>query len=569
MATSIVTTAEKWNTKIQPDFTSSSEGNHDRKRPLPSNWLWFCVGCILLLFSYGVNNIALAAWLSPVFLLHFVRRQKWQVWMPLLLLAQIAGSAFQMRGMIPVLGTAFYVSLIIGGFQSLIPFAADAWLAGRIGGIASTLVFPCTWTALDYLTSLGSFGSWGAAGYSQYGELALLQILSVTGLWGLTFLIGWFASASNYLWDEGYVSKPARHAACLCLATVAAVILLGGMRLSFFPPSSETVRIASLSRRPTAEPGGQLIDHILANQATTGELTEFRNWAERVNDDLLLRADREAQAGAKIVFWAEGNGLVLKQDEAALLAKGSELAAKDHIYLGLAIGVLNPGQNKPLENKLVVAGPDGKIEMNYYKAHPVPGEEEAISVTNDGRLQVMETGFGHISAVICFDGDFPQLLAQAGALNSDLVLDPSNDWQAIDPWHTEMASLRAIEQGVNLDRQTSHGLSAAFDYQGRTLAAMDHFHSSDYAMVADVPTRGVRTIYSKFGDWFAWLTIVGSLALIAAAFSPLWSKKWMRTADASVVDAHAPGGYRVVAQREMERRRSSIVKDSTFCGPDF
>ncbi len=83
-----------------------------------------------------------------------------------------------------------------------------------------------------------------------------------------------------------------------------------------------------------------------------------------------------------------------------------------------------------------------------------------------------------------------------------------------------MASFRAIEQGFNLDRQTSHGLSAAFDYQGRSLAAMDHFQSSDYAMVAYLPTKGVRTIYSHLGDWFAWLNLPGFLALIVAAFRP-------------------------------------------------
>ncbi len=484
------------------------------------SWPWFTVGSVLLFFSYGANNVALAAWLSPLFLLHFVRRQGWQVWMPLLLVAQTAASAFQLRGMFPVAGTAYYVFLVIGSLQTIIPFAADAWLARRIAGIASTLVFPCTWTTLDYLTSFGSFGSWGAAGYSQYGELALLQILSVTGLWGLTFLMGWFASACNYLWDEGYDSKPARKAVYLCFATMAAAILLGGLRLSFFPPSSETVRIASLSKRTVgAEPA---LDRLLANKATAGDLTEIRKWAGGVNDDLLLRADREAQDGAKIVFWAEGNAFVLKQDEAALLARGSELAAKDHIYFGMALAVLNPGAAKPLENKLVVAGPDGNMAMDYYKAHPVPGEEAAMSLTKDGRLQILETPFGRVSAVICFDGDFPQLLAQAGALRSDLVLDPSNDWQAIDPWHTQMASFRAIEQGVNLDRQTSHGLSAAFDYQGRTLAAMDHFHASDYAMVADLPTRGVQTVYSRLGDWFGWLNLAAFLLLMIAAFRTNW-----------------------------------------------
>jgi apolipoprotein N-acyltransferase len=514
------------NKVVEPGFRLPIEDRSKLKTSSFSTWLWFSLGCVLLLFSYGVNNVALAAWLSPVFLLHFVRRQRWQIWVPLMFVAQIATSAFQLRGMVPVLGTAYYASLVIGGLQSLIPFAADAWLARRIGGISSTLIFPCTWTALDYLTSFGSFGSWGAAGYSQYGELALLQILSVTGLWGLTFLIGWFASASNYLWDEGYGFRPARNAGYLCFATITAVILVGGIRLSFFPPASETVRVASLSQRSIgAEPDSQIMDRLLANRAAAEELTEFRKWTEGVNDDLLLRADREAQGGAKIVFWAEGNAIVLKEDEGTLLARGSELAARDHIYLGMALGILNPGQNKPLENKFVVAGPDGKIVMDYYKSHPVPGEEAAMSVTKDGRLQVMKTSFGRISAIICFDADFPQLLAQAGVLNSDIVLDPSNDWRAIDPWHTEMASFRAIEQGVNLDRQTSHGLSQAFDYQGRSLAAMDYFRSSDYAMVADIPTRGVRTVYGRFGDWFAWLTIASLLFLMVAAFRPFQQKR--------------------------------------------
>ena len=130
--------------------------------------------------------------------------------------------------------------------------------------------------------------------------------------------------------------------------------------------------------------------------------------------------------------------------------------------------------------------PNGQLAWQYYKAHPVPGDEAAISLTQDGKLRTLDTPFGHLSSVICFDADFPQLLAQAGALGSDIVLAPSNDWRAIDPWHTQMASFRAIEQGVNFDRQTSDGLSAAFDYQGRSLSAMDHFHNTDYVMIADV-----------------------------------------------------------------------------------
>jgi apolipoprotein N-acyltransferase len=72
----------------------------------------------------------------------------------------------------------------------------------------------------------------------------------------------------------------------------------------------------------------------------------------------------------------------------------------------------------------------------------------------------------------------------------------------------KMASFRSIEQGFNLIRQTAGGLSAAYDYQGRRLAAMDHYQTAEYVMVSEVPMRGVRTIYARLGDWFAWVYLV-------------------------------------------------------------
>ncbi len=137
-----------------------------------------------------------------------------------------------------------------------------------------------------------------------------------------------------------------------------------------------------------------------------------------------------------------------------------------------------------------------------------------MQIRGEGKLRSLDTPYGRLSSVICFDADFPQLLTQAGALGADIVLDPSNDWREVDPWHTQMASFRAIEQGVNLVRQTSQGLSAAFDYQGRRLSAMDHYYTADYALVSEVPTRGVRTVYSRLRDWFAWMCAAAFLVLV-------------------------------------------------------
>jgi apolipoprotein N-acyltransferase len=488
----------------------TSTQRRDRPAGSPS-WRWLGIAAVLLLFSNGATTIPLAAWLAPVFMLRFVRGQSLKLGLPLAYALQVGAFTLQFRGMVLIPGIGYYLFLIVWGIPLVLPYVVDRLIAHKLSGLTASLVFPTAWAATEYVASHGPYGSWGSAAYSQYGNLPLLQILSVTGLWGITFLLGWFASVCNWLWDDSLESVCARRGAWLCFGTIAIVMLLGGARLAFFPPSSPTVRVASISaRQVTPLPSAELIDRIWQGNATRDERADFNVWAAATDNDLLARAEQEMQAGAKIVFWAEINAEVLKEDEAGFVARGGDLAAKYHAYLGIALAVHNEGMTPSVENKLILIKPDGHVAWEYNKVRPVPGD---LQILGDGKLRVLETPYGQVSSIICFDGDFSQVLAQAGTLKADVLLDPSNDWRAIDPWHAQMASFRAIEQGVNLIRQTSNGLSAAFDYQGRRLAAMDHFQAADYAMVSQVPTRGVRTVYSLLGDWFAWACLVALAAL--------------------------------------------------------
>lgn len=481
-------------------------------------WLWIVIAASLLAFSNGAHTVPLAAWLAPVFLLRFVRGQDPKVGLPLTYLLLAAGFAFQFRGMVPIPGIGYYIFIVLWGITLVLPYVINRLLAHKLEGLTACLVFPAAWAATDYSLSRAPYGTWGSAAYSQYGNLALLQILSVTGLWGITFLIGWFAAVCNQLWEEGFDSNRARRGAWLCGGAIALVMLLGGARMALFPPSSQTVRVASISRR-NIEPelGNAVWGRLYGGQPTSEDRDAIRHWATAIDNDLLSRAEREMQAGAKIVFWAELNAPVLKEDETAFVARGESLAAKYHVYLGMSLNVLRSGTAPNVENKLVLVQPRGQVAWEYNKARPVPGLEAALQVPGDGKLRALDTPYGRMSSIICFDADFPQLLAQAGTLRTGLILDPSSDWRAIDPWHTQMASFRAIEQGFNLIRQTSQGLSAAFDYQGRPLSSMDHYQTTDYAMVSQVPTRGVSTTYARLGDWFGWLCVLGVACLAVMA----------------------------------------------------
>ena len=482
------------------------------------SWIWLAVAAVLLLFANGADTVPLAAWLAPLFLLRFVRGQRLQIGLPAAYLVLVAAFAFQFRGMVPIPGIGYYTFLAILGILLIVPYAIDRLLVRRLTGLRATFLFPTAWATTEFVMSKGPYGTWGSAAYSQYGNLPLLQIVSVTGLWGIAFLIGWFAATGNWVWEEGLDSKRVRQGAWLCAGTIAGVMLLGGVRLALFPPSSPTVRVASLSKRAIQpELSDAVAERMFTDKATSEDMVIIRRWAAAQDEDLLARAEGEMQAGAKIVFWAEANAPVMKADEVAFVARGADLAAQYHAYLGMAVGVWNPGKTRPFENKLILIQPNGQIAWEYNKARPVPGPEAEHQVLGDGKLRVLNTPYGRLSGIVCFDGDFPQLLAQAGALGADIVIDPSNDWRAIDPWHTQMVSFRAIEQGVNLVRQTSRGLSAAYDYEGRRSAALDYYHTTDYAMISDVPTRGVRTVYSRLGDWFAWVCVAALAALAMTA----------------------------------------------------
>jgi len=78
-----------------------------------------------------------------------------------------------------------------------------------------------------------------------------------------------------------------------------------------------------------------------------------------------------------------------------------------------------------------------------------------------------------------------------------------------------MVVFRAVENGVCMLRAARWGLSSAVDPLGRTLATMDDSLAAQKAMVAQLPTAGVSTIYSRIGDLFAWLCVAGLLGTIA------------------------------------------------------
>lgn len=476
-----------------------------------SSYVWLLLGGVLQAFGFGKWMVPLAAWLAPVFLLHFTRGTQpiggvlW-VWLVLCVALSVSN-----RDVIPIPGAAFFGVVAIAATTMALPFMADRLLLPHLSGFLFTLVFPVAWIALEFLAArLNPYGTWGALGYTQYGNLPLMQLASVTGIWGIGFLIAWFAAVVNWAWDRQFDWGAIQSGVLLYAAVWGLVMLAGGARLMFVSHAS-TVRIAGIGwPQGIIEPGEFM--RVVAPDFTATERKQIHETLGRLHDSFFERSRREVQAGAKIVVWPEANLMVLKEDEAAFLERARRFARDNDIFLLMGMATLEPGVPRPVENKAVLLSPEGETAFSYIKITAVPGFEASVNIRGEGPIPVADTPYGRIVSPICFDLDFPQIIRQVGGSHADIMLVPASDWKAITHLHQLMAEFRAVENGVAMFRITRWGGSGAVDPYGRQLAAMDDFTAQNNVMVAQVPTAaGVRTIYAWAGDWFAWLCVAGML----------------------------------------------------------
>lgn len=474
---------------------------------------------VLSIFSSGQYAVFFAIWIFTTMLLFGFRKLKrWQGFLLAFLVLSIGYFiGFDVVPFLPLI-VSIIITIIFSLFASL-PYLIDSFFSKKRKSFLSTLIFPCSVVLIEYVYHLfNQYGTWGHFAYSQETQNVLLQSISAFGMGYITFLITWFASVSNWVYEQRNEWESVKKGALIYSLVLGLTFIYGGYRVQFQRHNSDTIRVASISALDSLN---VMVDNSgLNNEETQHDVKiETRKNTSKLNQNLFDRSIKEAEAGAKIVFWAEGNSVILKEDENELYKKASKIASNQNIYLGLGLAIIDPTNSKFLENKFVLFDKRGTKVIDYWKGISVPGVEAPISNNKTTGIQKIETDYGIIAGVICFDLDFPNYLK--AAKGSDILLAPSNDYKEINPMHTDMAKFRAIEQGFNLIRQTSNGLSIGTDYTGRVISKMNHFTDNGKIMITQIPIKGTKTIYSMIGDSF----IVFCLLLLISIIIILKKKK--------------------------------------------
>ncbi|MBI9097881.1 MAG: hypothetical protein JEY91_05365 [Spirochaetaceae bacterium] len=442
---------------------------------------------------------------------------------------------------------------VVPGHNLLLPFAVfsayvflrlllmllDRYFSKRIPDGLKPLMFPALYTATMFIFMfINPYGTWDVSAYGLNLELSpiMAQSASLGGLWIIHFLLAWTASVINSLWEFLRIVKSKEQGNTIKNLKVPAYIIFWGgciLILTLFgsiwfisgsqnDDTSNTVLVAGITPEVTYHgtyegyySEGHDFYRAIRNNDVDPHISN-----ERISDNidqLFTDSEQAAKAGAKIIVWAEVAASLPYSEELSVIRRGAELCQKYNVYLGLSFNtwLLEPEMrrnSKILHNHLVILGPDGSILADYDKQKPVPGGESENAIKGTETIPKIETPWGDIAFAICFDADFPGIIRQG--YGAGLIIITGADWPEISPTHSIMSAWRGIENGSALFRIAQGGQSTAFDKCGSTIAELP-LQEGASVFYAHMPINHRPTLYGIAKNWFPWLMIFLTVALIA------------------------------------------------------
>lgn len=507
------------------------------------SWVWLGMLMPALLFSNGRWQLAIGALAYPIFARLFLLSQPALKGLLILLAVQLGTYLVMWWEIIPAPGALYFIIAAAYGLIYWLPFVVDRLAAARITGFAGTLVLPLSWYLTEILIQLLTpYGSWSSAGYAQMGHGLLTPLAAWVGVAGIAFVTVWIASVASWMVMTTTPARRRNVASAVWAGALVAAMLLARASLVTDATGAGTVLVAAItpSNEATLRVSRAVNEARDSGEFSDDVLERLDRVTSELNDELLQRSRAAAQQGAGLIVWSETAGRVLGSQEDGLVARAQALARDEDVYLFIGLGVLHPGTQPPLENKVVAIEPSGNVAWQYQKARPIVGSEAPFLPPGHDDLATLDAPFGRIGLVICHDLDFPDFVAQAGREKVQLMLVPSADWPVIADLHARMGIMRAVENGFWLLRPVHDGLSVIASPEGRVIDSVYDVELESRVFVGKIPVARAWTVYPHLRPYLPF----GATVLLVGLLMVAWrNRRQERTTDQRIV----PG---VAEQRE-------------------
>ncbi len=473
-------------------------------------YFWLILGLVLTVFSYGIFNTGICAWIFAIPLIRFINnRTKWSSIILMLVGMILAANITFFRLVDDDFNISNQLFCTFNGIRIWFPFFVYflcRYLKAK--KIIAYYAFPAAVAVAEFFIDNPFISVMTSLSVSQFWNLGLMQAASVTGVVGVSFIVTLLASLVNYIWEEGARKSTVANISGYGIAVVV-IMSIGMSSVETITTTDQTVRVAA-----GVENFNLLLEDKSILERYTGSDEEKMIQA---NVDIITeRAKRAVQNESALLVFPEDAFACSEPSSEKFIEQVKTIARENKINIILPLLRMPLDESQKKKNTLNFINKDGELLNTYLKNHLVPVVEEPFTEKGDGKTPVIEVDGVKYTYLIC--ADYTSNKYAYNGREADIFINPSYDWQAFQYFTSYGIQARAIECGFSVLRNPVNGNIILYDVYGRPLHMANVMNVHTGMIYLDIPKQGRQTIYGASGNWFPWLCAAYSLIAILSGF---------------------------------------------------
>ena len=409
-------------------------------------------------------------------------------------------------------------SLYLGLYHALFAWCVAIAARSRAGVKGALFLAPFAWVGVELARARITGFPWDLLGYTRVNDALLTLLAPVTGVMGISFVVAGVNAGIASCFLIRRTERRTWVGPCLA-GTTLALIAAGSTVVGGGPPATPRQHVVMMQENLSVGAQGREVRPMSQSE----ELDTFNNQS--------LAALRLTPAD--LIVWPEAPSHFQSNDPIFRERVGAMARAAGIPVIAGSLGVdLDPAAIRGyfLYDSASLFDAAGSYRGRYDKIHLVPWGEyvpfkqlfafaqkltEGVGDMDRGHERtVFRTGNRNYGVFICYESIFGDEVRQFVRNGAEVLVNISDDgWYGDSgaPWqHLQMARMRAIENRRWLLRATNTGVTTTIDPYGRVTPAAPRHLRGAYVFPFDYATG--LTLYTRFGDWFAWVC-----ALVTAA----------------------------------------------------
>lgn len=507
--------------------------------PSPLNAVLATVSAILLVLAFPDFEFSFFAWFALIPLFFAIEREKESV-----VKSFLTGWLF---GLIFFFGTCWWLTfapITYAGMPWLLVYFfmfCAALVVGILPGIFGTLFSiaikkfgsyailsaPFLWTFTEFLRMWLTGNNWNAIGYSQAFNYSTIHLASIGGVYLVGVVIVFFNGLLTVMLRNILKERTNSYVVLvwILISTLVSVSYLN------YKPQLKTEENKNSSLVVAVQP------NVPMNGLTYEKYQQLLERHIQLAEDALRRARqlRTTNNEQPITIIFPESPMIFQYGRDENLQK----FLRDFAVKNNASVLFNSAEmtrdGKRAMNSAVMIDEKGEKIAQYDKIHLLPFGEyipfpEPIASRMPAFVGNFEFGdeydllpFGDAKGgvMICFESHFGELSREYARRGTDVLIEMTNDGYLgntpVLRQHLANSVFRAVETNRPVLRVTNVGVTAYINERGKISDAAEVYTEATRVWTVE-KSDGKQTIYVKYGDWFAWLCSLVSLALLFGSY---------------------------------------------------